>query len=87
MLLYTREEKLAYADKQAAKIVANAQKEAESTRLKAYQEGKLAGLKSGKKSYWDMEKEKDAALKKASNARHAAIRRQRKALKATKPII
>lgn len=86
MLLYTREEKLANADKQAAKIVANAQKEAESLCLKGYQEGKLKGLQSGQKSYWDMEKERDAALKKASNARHAAIRRQRKALRAPKPI-
>ena len=59
---------------------------AESLCLKGYQEGKLKGLQSGQKSYWDMEKERDAALKKASNARHAAIRRQRKALRAPKPI-
>ncbi len=84
LLSYTRAQKLAYADEQAEKILTDAQEKAESLRLKGYREGKLAGLKSGKKSYWDMEKERDAALKRAGNARHAAIRRANKALRATK---
>lgn len=86
VLLNTKAYIIEEAKSAACKLLNEAKKEAEVLKNQGYREGKLEGLQSGKKSYWDMEKERDAALKKASNARHAAIRRQRKALRAPKPI-
>ena len=86
VLLNTKAYIIEEAKSAASKLLNVAKKEAEVLKNQGYQEGKLEGLQSGKKSYWDMEKERDAALKKASNARHAAIRRHKKALRAPKPI-
>lgn len=86
VLLNTKAYIIEEAKSAASKLLNEAKKEAEVLKNQGYREGKLEGLQSGKKSYWDMEKERDAALKKASNARHAAIRRQRKALRAPTPI-
>ena len=57
-------------------------KQIQEQRKKGFQEGlfrgRLEGLTSGKKDYRALERERDAATRRARNARFAAIRRKKK---------
>lgn len=73
-------------EREARGIIENAKgearKEAQKILAQAYQkgisEGRLEGLTSGKKDYRQLERERDTAIKRAKNAKFAAIRRKKK---------
>ena len=76
------QQKKALLEQQAAKIIADARKQAHSEaaaiRAKAHSEGRIEGLTSGKKSYRDLLAEIDSLNHRLANARHAARRRSQK---------
>lgn len=68
--------------REANQILQKAKVDSQGIREQAYlqgiYEGRLEGLTSGKKDYRQLERERDAATKRARNARFAAIRRKAK---------
>lgn len=68
--------------KEANQILQKAKVDSQGIREQAYRQGiykgRLEGLTSGKKDYRQLERERDAATKRAKNARFAAIRRKKK---------
>lgn len=70
------------AKSDARKIIAQAEKEAESLREKAYREGHAKGmqegLSTGRRSFHEIEGENQQLRHKLANARHAARRRAQK---------
>lgn len=67
---------------EANKILHKAKIDAQKIQEQAYRQGiykgRLEGLSSGTKDYRQLERERDAATKRAKNARFAAIRRKKK---------
>ena len=77
-----RENFLLWKQKETNNLQKNAEAQIQEQRKKGFQEGlfrgRLEGLTSGKKDYRALERERDAATRRARNARFAAIRRKKK---------
>lgn len=73
---------LLWKQKETNNLQKNAEAQIQEQRKKGFQEGlfrgRLEGLTSGKKDYRALERERDAATRRARNARFAAIRRKKK---------